>query len=218
MKAEARNILWINFKNGTSDSLSLLYKEYADELYSYGMKVYGDDYLVKDCIQEVFIQLIDKRKFLNITPQIHTYLFKSLRNKLLEELRSKNRKQDISIKLSEFETGYAKHAEQIIIEDEEENSIRKKIGTSIEKLSNRQKEIIYLKYTNDFSYDEIAEMLQIDKASARTLLYRTLKTLKDQFNNNALLLLVLTGSFLNSKWSEKQIIKKQLKKDHFSCL
>ena len=51
-------------------------------------------------------------------------------------------------------------------------------------------------------------MLQIDKASARTLLYRTLKTLKDQFNNNTLLLLVFIGSFLNFKRPEKEVVKK----------
>ena len=195
MKEEDRNILWMNFKNGENNSLSLLYKEYANELYSYGMKVSGDDDLVKDCIQEVFIQLIDKRKTILITPTIHTYLFKSLRNKLLEELRSTNRKQDIVTQLSAFETEYDKHAEQNIIEDEENRSIRKSILTAIEKLSNRQKEIIYLKYTKDFSYDQIAEMLQIDKASARTLLYRTLKNLKDQWSNTTLLFMVLISSF-----------------------
>jgi RNA polymerase sigma factor (sigma-70 family) len=201
MNVELRNILWVNFKNGKSDSLSLLYKEYADELYSYGMKVYGNDSLVKDCIHEVFIQLIDKRESLKITSQIHTYLFKSLRNKLLEELRSKNRKQDIISQLSEFETPYEKYAEQKIIEDEENKSLRKKIQTSVEKLSNRQREIIYLKYTKDFSYDEIAEILQIDKASARTLLYRTLKTLKDQLCSNALILMVLIDSFFKKERS-----------------
>lgn len=208
MKEEARNILWINFKNGKVDSLSLLYKEYADELYSYGIRIYGDKDLVKDCIQEIFIQLIDKRKSLNITPQIHAYLFKSLRNKLLEELRSKKRKQDINSRLSEFETGYEKHAEQKIIEDEDNKSIRKIVQTSIEKLSDRQKEIIYLKYTKDFSYDEIAEILQIDKASARTLLYRTLKTMKEQLSSNSLLLFVFISSIFSQKLPEKFHIKK----------
>lgn len=201
MKVEDRNILWINFKNGKNNSLSLLYKEYADELYSYGMKVSGDDNLVKDCIQDVFIQLIDKRKTILITPTIHNYLFKSLRNKLLEELRTKNRKQNIITQLSANETEYDKHAEQNIIEAEENSSIRKLIRTSIEKLSNRQREIIYLKYTKDFSYDQIAELLQIDKASARTLLYRTLKTMKDQWSNTSLILMVLISSF--KKQSEK---------------
>lgn len=208
MKEEARNILWINFKNGKINSLSLLYKEYADELFSYGIRIYGDEDLVKDGIQEIFIQLIDKRKSLNITPQIHAYLFKSLRNKLLEELRSRKRKQDINLLLSEFEIGYEKYAEQKIIEDEDNKSIRKIIQTSIEKLSDRQKEIIYLKYTKDFSYDEIAEILQIDKASARTLLYRTLKTIKEQFSSNSLLFFVFIGSIFSKKLSEKFHVKK----------
>ena len=202
MKDDSRNILWINFKNGKNDSLSLLYKEYADELYSYGMKITGDENLVKDCIQEVFIHLIDKRKTLSITPTIHIYLFKSLRNKLFEELRSKNRKQNIITQFSEFEFEYESHAEQKIIEAEESENIAKKIRSSIEKLSNHQKEIIYLKYTKGFSYDKIAELLQIDKASARTLLYRTLKILKEQLSNNILILLVLTYFLFKQKRSE----------------
>ena len=202
MKIDSRNILWINFKNEESDSIPNLYKEYANELYSYGMKIYGDNHLVKDCIQDVFIQLIEKRKSLEITPQIHAYLFKSLRNKLFEELRSKNRKQHIITQLSEFDSGYEKHAEQSIIEAEEDNSIRKKIRTTIEKLSDRQKEIIYLKYTKAFSYDEIAEILQIDKASARTLLYRTLKTMKELLSTSSLILLVIISSLFRQKRSE----------------
>lgn len=208
MKVDSKNILWINFKNGKSDSLQHLYKEYADELYSYGMKIHGDNYLVKDCIQDVFIQLIEKRKSLTITPQIHTYLFKSLRNKLFEELRSKNRKLDIITQLSEFETDYEKHAEQNIIEDEEDNSIRKKIRISIEKLPDRQKEIIYLKYTKGFSYDEIANLLQINKASARTLLYRTLKTMKELLSNNTLILMIIISSFLNKNDLKTRLLKK----------
>lgn len=202
MKENSSNILWINFKDGKSDSLSLLYKEYADELYSYGMKITGDDNLVKDCIQEVFIQLINKRKTLSITSTIHIYLFKSLRNKLFEELRTKNRKQNIINQLSEFEFGHESHAEQKIIEAEESDNIVNSIRVTIEKLSNHQKEIIYLKYTKGFSYDKIAELLQIDKASARTLLYRTLKILKEQLSNNILILIVLPGSFFKQRPTE----------------
>jgi len=193
MKEEASNLLWTNYKNGQDDSLEALYKEYADDLYSYGLKICGDNHLVKDCVQDVFIKLIEKRKTLQITPRIHIYLYKSFRNQILEKLRSKNRKLYIITKLSKFETGYQKHAEQLIIETEEEDSIRKKLQSTIDKLSDRQKEIIYLKYTEGFSYDEIAELLKIDKASARTLLYRILKTMKELLNNDSMILLVFIG-------------------------
>ncbi len=196
MNEELKDILWIKFKDGDNDALSMIYKEFAHELYSYGLKITRDDSLVKDCIQEVFIQLIDRRKKILITPRIHIYLFKSLRNKIIEELRSKNRKQDIIAQLSEKDNEYEQHIEKLMIDSEEEKSIRETLGTSIAKLSSRQKEIIYLKYTEGFSYDEIAELLQIDKASARTLLFRSLKTIKGQLSNNVLLLMVITGSFI----------------------
>lgn len=182
MNEEGRNILWKNFSEGKNNSLAFIYKEYANELYAYGMKVFEDDSLVKDCIQEVFIQLIDRRKSLQITSSIHIYLFKSLRNKIIEELRTRKRKLQINVKIAEFDIGHATHPEQNLIEEEEQNAIRKLIKSSTEKLSDRQKEIIYLKFTENLTYDEISEILQIDKASARTLLYRTLKSLKEQLN------------------------------------
>jgi RNA polymerase sigma factor (sigma-70 family) len=191
MDEDSRNILWVKFKDGDSDAISALYREFAHELYSYGLNVVKDEHLVKDCIQEVFIHLIDKRKTLIVTPKIHLYLFKSLRNKILEELRSKNRKQDIINLLVCKDDRYEPNAEQLMIISEKEKSIGNRIDIILAKLPNRQKEIVYLKYTQGLDYDEIAELLQIDKASARTLLYRSLKTIKDQLSKKIFLLTVL---------------------------
>lgn len=199
MTEELRNILWIKFKEGDNDALSKLYVEFAHELYSYGLKITRDKHLVKDCIQETFIQLIEKRKTLLITSKIQIYLFKSLRNKILEELRSKNKKQNIIEQFSEKDNEYEQHAEQLMIDSEEKKGIMNTIGLSIAKLPNRQKEIIYLKYTEGLNYDVIAEILQIDKASARTLLYRSLKTIKERLSNNILLLMFIIGFLFKSK-------------------
>jgi RNA polymerase sigma factor (sigma-70 family) len=157
-------------------------------LYSYGLKVVNDEHLVKDCIQEVFIQLINKRKSLDVTSKLHVYLFKSLRNKIIEELRSKKRKQDIINLIDGDDLLFERNAEQKIIDSEKDKSIKSRIDSLLAQLPSRQKEIIYLKYTEGLDYDDIAELLQIDKASARTLLYRTLKTIKEQLSNNILLL------------------------------
>ena len=203
MNEELRNILWIKFKDGDNDALSKLYSEFAHELYSYGLKIANDDHLVKDCIQEVFIQLIERRKTLLITPRIQFYLFKSLRNKIFEELRTKTKKRDIIEQLTENKVDeYEQHAEQLIIDSEEKKSIKEILNSSIAKLPNRQKEIVYLKYTEGFNYDEIAELLNIDKASARTLLYRSLKTIKEQLANKILLLIFILGSFFHVKRAE----------------
>jgi len=191
MEEKDRNTIWARFKDGDNDALSLLYSEFAHELYSYGLKVVNDEHLVKDCIQEVFIQLINKRQSLVVTSKLHVYLFKSLRNKIIEELRSKKRKQDIINLIDGDDLLFENNAEQKIIDSEKDKSIKSRIDSLLAQLPSRQKEIIYLKYTEGLNYDDIAELLQIDKASARTLLYRTLKTIKEQLSNNILLLWAL---------------------------
>lgn len=202
MNEISRYNLWVKFIAGNNDALSSLYKEFAHDLFSYGMKICKDEHLIKDCIQEVFIHMIDRRKDLKATSGIHVYLFKSLRNKILEVLRSENRKQNIVSGLA-GEEDYEQHAEQIIIDSEHVKGANNVINTAISKLPTRQREIIYLKYTEGLNYDEIAELLQIDKASARTLLYRSLKTVKDLLSKNLLLLTVIFSSLFPLRTADK---------------
>lgn len=204
MKEEAKNHLWVKFKEGDNHALSCLYSEFAHELYSYGWTLIKDEQLIKDCIQEVFIHLIDQRKKIVVTSRIHLYLFKSLRNKILEELRTQNRKQHIEKLLAE-EDGHEQHAERQLIDSEELKTISQKIGSVLAKLPSRQREIIYLRYTEGLNYDEISELLQIDIASARTLLYRSLKTIKEQLGNSRIFLWCIFSSF----WPFKSLDTKQ---------
>jgi RNA polymerase sigma factor (sigma-70 family) len=172
------SVVWLNFKNGDDNALTTIYHKYSNALYSYGLKIVNDEHLVKDSIQEVFIQLINKRKTLLITPKIHIYLFKSLRNQLFEKLRDRNRKQNILESLSFNENIYEKHAEEILIDSEERKIVQDVIVSAVNQLTNRQQEVIFLKYTEDLDYDEIAQILNIDIESVRTLVYRSLKSLK----------------------------------------
>jgi RNA polymerase sigma factor (sigma-70 family) len=180
MEDRYRILLWQKFKIGDEDALTQLYKEYSHQMYSYGQRISNDKELVNDCIQDVFIQLIDRRKKIEVTSSIHLYLFKSLRNRLFAEFRSNNRKQNILENISKRDSDFEPNAEQILIRTESERDIKTRLGKLIEGLPPRQKEIIYLKFTENMNYNEISELLQIDNASARKLLYRSLKTIKEQ--------------------------------------
>ena len=183
MNSLEANDLWRRFIGGDDEALSKLYLYYVHKLFSYGLKIHGDEFLVKDCIQEVFIHLIDKRKKLIIISESPTvYIFRALRNKLLEELRSKNRRVDIVNSFSSREFNFEPTVEQIIVELEEEKLLTRKIKLALNKLSDYQKEAIFLKYSQGFEYEKIAELLEIDVASARTLIYRTLKKVREQID------------------------------------
>ena len=67
------------------ESLSVLYEEQADSLYSYGCKFTKDRELVKDCIHDVFVKLFQKEDISAIR-NMKFYLLRSFKNRLLDEL------------------------------------------------------------------------------------------------------------------------------------
>lgn len=178
--------LWNKFKDGDDNALSNLYSKYVNQLYSYGLKISKDEYIVKDCIQETFLNLVDKRQMLLISEKTYLYLFKSLRNKIIEELRSNTRKKKIEDSLIFELSSQSQSAEQIIVRSEEENFHKSLIDAAMEGLSDHQREAVFLKYAEDLSYDDIANILDIDIASVRTLIYRTLKKIKEHITKKGI--------------------------------
>lgn len=184
------NDLWLRFKNGDENALSELYNSYVHKLFSYGLKISGDEFLVKDCIQDVFIRLIDQRKDFIMKEDPSLYLFKSLRNKIFEELRSKNRRVDIAGSIVSGELNHEISPEQVTVSNEEEQFQTRTLDRAMSKLSDYQKEAIFLKYSQGLGYEKIAELLGIDIASARTLIYRSLKKLKESIYKTSQVLLL----------------------------
>lgn len=181
--------LWYRFKNGDDEALSLIYSQYVNELFSYGLRIHGDDQLVKDCIQEVFIHLIDNKRKLHFAELSSAYIFKAFRNQLFEELRTRNNRSNIVKSLSFSETIYSESSEQLTVRSEEEFHRRRILEAALASLSNYQREAIFLKYSQGFGYDKIAEILDVDIASARTLVYRSLKKIKESIFHKILVLL-----------------------------
>lgn len=198
MDKEQHIILWNNFRNGDNDALNELFMYFSHDLYSYGLRISPDEDLVKDCIQEVFIHLIDKKKSLHISSSFQIYLFKSLRNKIFEELRKIQRTKLLSSQLFIKEQQSEKFQEQLIIDSEEQTIIRKKLISIINELPARQQEILYLRYTNGFNYEEISQLLSIDVASARKLLYRTIKKIREKSGTQLLVLFISLRSLYPS--------------------
>src|SRR5690606_15379530 len=97
-----------------------------------------------------------------ITSKTQIYLFKSLRNKLFEELRSEKRKKEIIELWPESDIQPENTAEDSAIISEENKSMEEKIKQAINKLTDHQQELIHLKYSEGFQNSEIAELLNID--------------------------------------------------------
>jgi RNA polymerase sigma factor (sigma-70 family) len=175
------DVYWQLFVDGDLDALSILFRSYVSSLVAYGLKIYPDEELVKDAIQDVFVQLIRKRKTINPNNNVRGFVFRLFRNRLIDEIKLINNKRKANQQLGEYFTGdFDLDAEHIRIAAEEGRTIDSAVASAIARLSPHQKEVLLLKYGSGLNYVEISHALKIDITSARTLVYRTLKQVKEQ--------------------------------------
>lgn len=174
-------LLWENLKNGGEKDFSQFYDNYVDFLFSKGTTYSNDRNLIKDSIHDLFVDLYKYRRKLTSNVNVKGYLIKSLKRKINSNQEKAGK---LFLKETILESDHPSLIQESFIHDND-NVLLSKLMTAIHKLSDRQMEILSLKYHNELSYPEIAEMMNISVESARTLVYRTVKTLRKTLNTEA---------------------------------
>lgn len=180
----------MHFTGGNEKALAELIRLYGKPLALYGRKMVKDDLLIQDCIQEVYIQLWQYRTGLRQLTEIRPYLFTCLRRKIINALKrehvfiSTDREEEIPF-LVEFSI------ETRLIESETEAERVQLINQYINRLPRRQKEAIYLRFYENLSNDEIAEVMGIKYQTATNLIHEALASLRESFPVNSVSLLLV---------------------------
>ena len=180
--------IWSKFKEGDDDALSLIYSENSGKLYLYGLKITTNHSIIEDSIQNLFSDLVRNRKQLGDTDNVQFYLLKSFKRKLIRELQ-KEKKHDLSNPAEDYMFEITYSVEHEIILEEKSTAKLFLLNRALKELTPRQKEAIYLKFTEELEYVEIAEMLEMSIEACRNLIYRGIKSLKDSFKENKSLIL-----------------------------
>jgi len=171
--------LWEDFKKGEKYALTHIYYLYADSLFRYGKKFSSDDELVKDAIQDLFFDLIRTRAKLGTTDHIYFYLIKSLRRRLVQTHSGINNRM-ITDDEGDMQTANIVYSiEDEWIQKEELTKKEEIVRKGLAELSPKQREIIYYRFTCDFEYEQICEIMSMKYDSARKMVFRALKTLRE---------------------------------------
>ena len=188
-------LLWKNFLQGNKDALASIFLLVHDELFRYGIRLSGNIDLVKDSIQDLFLQLWKNRDNLREVNNLKPYLFKSFRNHILDNLEIQTPVVRIENDFEHpFEVSYS--AEDFIIREQVSDKIRQNIVEALNKLSTRQREAIYLRYFEGLDFDAIANIMDMNVQSVRNTMHRGLQTLRNLMLLEAFLILTARGSFL----------------------
>lgn len=189
---------WVQLKEGSEFALSKLVKKYFNLLQNYAYKFNQDRDFIKDCVQEVFIEIWQRRDRINVPDSVKAYLMGSVRSKVFREIsRQKINSSDAEIDLENNHLLLENSIEALLIEEESVSELEKKMKDSLEKLPQRQREVLYLQYYQNLSRDEIAQIMDINTQSVSNLTQRAYKALKDNWG------LILIIFFFSQKFSEK---------------
>jgi RNA polymerase sigma factor (sigma-70 family) len=171
--------LWQHFKKGNEEAYSFIYEKYVPILYSYGYRIYPDEDLVKDCLQDLFVTLWSSRGNLANTDSIKYYLFRSLRREIARKLSSAtNFTPDPATSVAE---NVEYPIEDHLIALEISNTQSKELDIALTYLSDRQREAVYLRFYQNIGFEEIAAIMGITHRAVYKLIYRAVDILKKAY-------------------------------------
>ncbi|MEX2512845.1 MAG: sigma-70 family RNA polymerase sigma factor [Cyclobacteriaceae bacterium] len=171
-------VLWEDFKAGSESAFIKIYESFFDILLNYGCQLTGDRGLTKDSIQDLFIEIRQKREKLGKTDSIKFYLMKSLKRKLVKQLNKNNRFQSLSQSGNIFEITFSH--EKMLIDKQIQEEQSKRLNEALKLLSGRKKEVLYYFYFEGLDYEQIRELMDFSHIkSVRNLVYKAVKILKN---------------------------------------
>lgn len=166
-------------------------------MYSFALHLGFDEDLAMDAIHDVFYKLCTQQASLENISNLKFYLLRSLKNRLIDIYRANKELVGTSLENEEVSENMSFRLnvtiEDELIDKEEKEEIRNKVEKVLQNLTNRQREIVYLRYIHEYTYKEIADLMHISVASCRNLISKSLERLK---NSNLILnyfLLLISG-------------------------
>ncbi|MCG1036079.1 RNA polymerase sigma factor [Polaribacter sargassicola] len=190
-------LIWAELKKGKKTALGELYDRYVNILFSYGMYHSKDRGYVMDCIHDLFVDLYKYRNSLSKTDNVKYYLFKSLKRKINKKYYKKNTSvslDDFDYEIDAMNKKHSDSCEKDIIKEEHISERNIRLKNAMKTLSDKQREVLLLKFEQEKSYEEISMIIGVSVESARTSVYRAIKALRKL--NFTVLFLQLTCCFL----------------------
>ncbi|WP_281637633.1 RNA polymerase sigma factor [Flavobacterium marginilacus] len=185
--------LWNNLKAGDEKAFSTLFEKYYSDLVRYGNSLCSYDDRVQDCVQDVFTDIWVYRESLSSDVIIKAYLLSSVRKRIArlyqrDPFFTKKKNTETTEFLFDFSI------EQQLIDDEITAEKVLQLNTLINNLPPRQKEALYLRYHQQLSVEQIAEIMSVNYQSASNILFRGIQKLRNDWKENISIILLLASS------------------------
>ncbi len=173
---------------GDQKAYAEIVNQYQEKIYNFVFRMVKDRPLAEDITQETFIKAFRALSSFNSEYAFSTWLFKIAANNCIDHFRKKKLKTfsldtPISVKEGDIQRDYPDTTnvgpEDGMISQEK----RFQIKDAIDSLPRKYRDAILLRHTQDKSYEEIAEELDIPLGTVKVRIFRAREMLKKKLRD-----------------------------------
>lgn len=179
-------------RSGDYTAFTQLYNKYAPALTQYGLKFNAGLPVIEDSLHDIFVWIWANRQKLEVRHSIKSYLFKSVRTSMLYALEKTNKIRSIA---QEEENSYyfelELSPEGLVLQNENLRLVREQVARLLDRLTAKQKEVIYLRYYEGLGFEDIAANMNLSVKACYKIMGRAITTLRENIPNSHVLLIFL---------------------------
>ncbi|PQB06251.1 RNA polymerase subunit sigma-70 [Polaribacter filamentus] len=157
-------------------AFSELLSVYQERLYWHIRKIVTTHENADDVLQNTFIRIYKSIHNFQEKSSLHTWMYRIAYNESIRFLEKNNRKSYENI-----DDVSSTHLE-VLFEDEyfDGDEIQKKLNTIIDGFTEKQKRVFQMKYFDDLSFRQIAEVLKSSESTLKSTYYTAVKIIEEK--------------------------------------
>ena len=185
-----QTLIWASIRENDEQALYQLYHFLYDRLFRHGIRICPDTELVKDSINLLFTEIWEKRISLPELENVSGYVFIWYKRKLYKQLKENKARQFIdeaTILSMELEE---KSYEETLISIENNEQLKEKIRKALDSLTDRQRELIQLRFFEDMGFEEMATKTNTSIRTIYNTIHAAINRLKIELGDSSISVLL----------------------------
>lgn len=183
-------ILIEQLRSGSQQAFSRIYELYSMRLFGNILRMVRNADIAQDLLQQLFINVWEKRRQIDPEQSFSSYLFQISRNLVYNHFRHAKIETSVKNYLASIGSELHTEPEQWLAYRES----KERLGKMIEQLPPQRRAVFTLCKIEGKSYEEVSGLLGISPSTISDHIVKATRFLKDQYREEALTMLLITGS------------------------